>query len=131
MPSLTGYAYETELLPAGGRSLPLVPLLRASVRNARQAASLAISKPYWICIKPHSLDRWLSFDVSQGDVHVVDDPEELTPRWEINLDDRHLFGLLTRLYHWQNAGIGAHLEYRRVPDVYDRSTAHFLNFLHV
>jgi UDP-MurNAc hydroxylase len=121
-----GYAYETEIRR---HDLPLLSLLRSAVRNARRAAPA--SAELWLCIRPRAFGKWLSFNVAGGEVEVLDDPSARAPRWEITLDDRHLFGLLTRLYHWNNAAIGSHLVYRRVPDAYDRATSHFLNFLHV
>jgi hypothetical protein len=50
---------------------------------------------------------------------------------EIYIDDRYLFGLLTRLYHWNNASLGSHYRFRRVPDIFRRDVFSFLDVLHV
>jgi UDP-MurNAc hydroxylase len=54
-----------------------------------------------------------------------------TPRVEIAIDDRYLFGLLTRLYHWNNAEVGSQYRVRRVPDLHHRDVYGFLSMLHV
>ncbi|HEX2880430.1 MAG TPA: hypothetical protein VHO25_12940, partial [Polyangiaceae bacterium] len=55
----------------------------------------------------------------------------LEPRSEVRVDLRYLFGLITRVYHWNNAEIGSHLTVQRVPDVFDRTAQHFLDFFYV
>ena len=51
------------------------------------------------------------------------------PRSEIAIDYRYLFGLLTSVYHWNNAEVGSQFTTRRYPDVFNRSAQRFLNFL--
>jgi hypothetical protein len=46
-----------------------------------------------------------------------------------NFDLRHLFGLLTLVYHWNNAEVGSHYHTRRVPNIFSRNVQNFLNFL--
>ena len=57
--------------------------------------------------------------------------DELAPRLEIKIDDRYLFGLLTRLYHWNNAGVGSQYCSLRVPDCYPSDVYRFLNTFQV
>lgn len=51
-----------------------------------------------------------------------------TPRSEIYIDPRYLFGLLTKIYHWDNAEVGSQYSTRRYPNVLDRKAQSFLNY---
>ena len=54
------------------------------------------------------------------------------PYEHILVDYRHLFGLLNRIYHWDNAEIGSHLVSRRRPkNAYNKLAGNFLNFLYI
>lgn len=57
--------------------------------------------------------------------------EALTPREEVTIDPRHLFGLLTGLYSWNVAQGASLLQCRRVPDVYRAEVYEALNHLHI
>lgn len=57
--------------------------------------------------------------------------EDLTPRSEIYIDPRYLFGLLTNVYHWNNAEVGSQFDTRRVPNIFNRKVQSFLNFLSI
>jgi UDP-MurNAc hydroxylase len=128
-----GYTYEREIRPDPDRAFPFLPLLNAALRRARER--YPVTEPYWVCIRPHALGKYLCFDpAASGDATVWDGPgapEHLEPRLEIFIDDRYLFGLLSRLYHWNNASIGSHYTCRRTPDVFRRDVFHFLDYLQV
>lgn len=49
----------------------------------------------------------------------------------IEIDYRYLFGLITGIYHWNNAEVGSQYMTTRVPDEYNRSVQRFLNFFTV
>lgn len=52
------------------------------------------------------------------------------PRTEMYLDYRQLFGLLTGVYHWNNAEIGSQIPARRYPvDAHNYAARAFLNFM--
>ncbi len=53
------------------------------------------------------------------------------PRSEIVIDPRYLFGLLTNIYHWNNAEVGSQYNTRRTPNVLNRKAQSFLNFLSI
>lgn len=57
--------------------------------------------------------------------------EALPPYSLIEIDMRYLFGLLTGIYHWNNAEVGSHFKTTRVPDVFNRDVQRFLNFFYV
>ena len=49
---------------------------------------------------------------------------------EIKIDYRYLYGLLTTIYHWNNAEVGSHFFTKRVPlDNFNPKAQSFLNFL--
>ena len=49
-----------------------------------------------------------------------------TPRSEITIDPRYLFGLLIGIYSWNNAEVGSHFNVMRVPNEFNRNTQRFL-----
>ncbi len=49
----------------------------------------------------------------------------------IKIDYRYLFGLLTGVYHWNNAEVGSHFFTTRVPDKFSRNVQSWLNFFHI
>ncbi|MCG3771323.1 MAG: putative Rieske 2Fe-2S iron-sulfur protein [Nitrosomonadaceae bacterium] len=51
------------------------------------------------------------------------------PRSKIVIDPRYLFGLLTNVYHWNNAEVGSQYSTRRTPNVLNRKAQSFLNYL--
>ena len=51
------------------------------------------------------------------------------PRSEIEIDPRYLFGLLTNVYHWNNAEVGSQYNTRRFPNVLNHAAQSFLNYL--
>jgi UDP-MurNAc hydroxylase len=121
-----GYDYEQELRLLPGHMLPLVPLLGGAYRNALSKAML--SEDYWLCIKCHQMEDFFVLNLSRDEgLKRLRDCEELQPRSELFMDPRYLFGLLTRLYHWNNAQIGSQFTCRRVPDVYEPKVQYFLN----
>lgn len=76
----------------------------------------------WLCVNANAenpLCEWL------------ERPDALTPRSEVTLDVRHLFGLMTCVFHWNNAEVGSLLTVRRIPDAYNQAAQRFLNFFHV
>ena len=54
--------------------------------------------------------------------------DDLEPRWEIHLDDRLLFLVLSGYYHWANAEGGSHLYSKRIPNRYVEEIQTFLYF---
>jgi UDP-MurNAc hydroxylase len=53
------------------------------------------------------------------------------PFVQISLDSRLLQLILDRKAHWNNAEIGSHLTFFRLPDRYERGIYYFLSFFHV
>ncbi|MEJ0037608.1 MAG: MBL fold metallo-hydrolase [Gammaproteobacteria bacterium] len=125
------FEYEKELDFSHRSGLPFVPLLMAAREKARRKVKIA--EPYWLCIQPTGSSTYFVFNVAGEEPVAVRASldESVTPRAEIQIDPRYLFGLLTRLYHWNNAEIGSHYRTRRVPDVFIRQVYDFLDMLQV
>jgi hypothetical protein len=124
--------YERELRPLPGHALPLAPLLATAKRRAR--SRIAPDDPYWLILRPSEGGVFI-FNLADDDAPKITAPstsfESLTPRLEIEIDARLLFGLLTRLYHWNNAEIGSHYRSTRVPGDYLPHVYRFLDYLQV
>lgn len=128
-----GYDYERELAPLPDRTLPILPLLTAAKRRAR--GRIRIDDSYWLVVRPDSGRHAFKLNLSDDappTIHPRDEPfEALTPRLEVMLDERYLFGLLSRLYHWNNAEVGSLYRSRRVPLDYRSDVYRFLDSLQV
>jgi UDP-MurNAc hydroxylase len=121
-----GYDYERELQPLPRHALPLAVILPSAYRNAM--AKAALPQNYWLCLKCPQLTEYFVLNISQQEgISRMKDCASLQPRCEMFVDDRYLFGLLTRLYHWNNAEIGSQFICLRVPDTYNPQVQQFLN----
>ena len=131
---------EIKLQPMGYEGIPdwmisnkvLVSLLSSAVIRAKRKSEC--NQDYFFCFK-----------LPEGDSVVInarkdcEDPLTITskqfnsfaPRSEVTMDYRYLFGLLTGVFHWNNAESGSHLQVRRIPDTFSREAQNFLNFLMV
>jgi UDP-MurNAc hydroxylase len=128
----SGYSYEKEIQPLLGRALPLVPLVNSAY--AKNISQSRIQDDYWLCFAPSKMGGYIAVNANRNStdgVKILSDVSRLEPRCEIFIDDRYLFGLLTRLHHWNNAEIGSQYKVKRVPDLYNREVYNFLNKFHV
>jgi UDP-MurNAc hydroxylase len=127
------FDYEREIRLDPDHAFPFMPLLAAAKRRAR--GKVRPNDPYWIVLRPELLGSAFVMNVSDDDAPFPCDAkrpvEALSPRLEITIDDRYLFGLLTRLYHWDNAQIGSQYFSRRVPDTYRKDVYAFLDMFQV
>jgi hypothetical protein len=92
------------------------------------------SQDYFFCFKlPEGNSAIINARKDSGMQVVItsDDLEAYTPRSEVTVDYRYLFGLLTGVFHWNNAESGSHLQVRRFPNNFSRDAQNFLNFLTV
>ena len=112
--------------------LPLKRLLSCAIRNASKKSE---------CEE----DYYYSIELPSGDFAVINaNRTSLSPisfaldssdlpesRCEIIIDPRYLFGLLTYIYHWNNAEIGSQYFTRRIICSYNRKGKEFLFYLTV
>ncbi|MBJ7437008.1 MAG: MBL fold metallo-hydrolase [Acinetobacter sp.] len=128
--------YEREIVPGPARnSLPISELLKTAVGLAKsryKAPNVPLlifrimesETVYMVFIEKNEIKRSTRSEWTQE--------EKQHPYFvEIDIDERYLFGLLTRLYRWSNAEIGSQYYCRRVPNVYEESFYSFLVMLHV
>jgi len=110
--------------------LPLKRVLITAIKNAVRKSAVEDDYFFWIPISkteaalinanPNS-DKSLAFcDISEGIP---------MPHSRIEIDVRYLFGLLTNVYHWNNAEVGSQYFVRRHPNILNRQAQSFLNFL--
>ena len=122
-----GYTYETEFQPIGDKPLPLKRLCETIYQKAILKHSTEES--WWICFKPKNTSNFLAFNTKENSgVIEKENVDDLKPRWEIHLDDRLLFLVLSGYYHWANAEGGSHLYSKRIPNRYVEEIQTFLYF---
>lgn len=127
-----GYKYEREIQLLNNRDLPLVPIIKSVYEKCLKSSCVAYDM--WLCFKPQRLQKYIALNISKSsrdNVKLLDCVSDLYPRCEIFINDSYLFGLLTRMYHWNNAAIGSQYRVKRVPDEYDRNVFNFLNKFHI
>jgi UDP-MurNAc hydroxylase len=122
-------AYEKFIPESQIENLPLKRLISIAARHAR--AKSECTSDYYFCISlPGEESALINANKEQNEpVKFVQTggvfPE---PRSEIFIDPRYLFGLLTHVFHWNNAEVGSQYETRRYPNVLNRSAQTFLNY---
>ncbi|PZC46142.1 MAG: UDP-MurNAc hydroxylase [Chloroflexi bacterium] len=111
------------------QTIPFRRLLPKAYENASRRS--ACSEDSYICIKLGG--EWVVANVREGSAQCLftSDVSSFQPRWEIEIDPRYLYGLVTGLFHWNNASIGSHFTSSRTPDIFNRDAVGFLNFFHV
>lgn len=109
-------------------SIPWGRLLRKAYHNAMHNIEYE-GEVYKIILKI-SQDRYFYMHLSNPQDCYMN--KYLIPNMRtyslIEIDYRYLFGLITGVYHWNNAEVGSQYMTTRVPDVYNRSVQRFLNF---
>jgi UDP-MurNAc hydroxylase len=125
-------AYE-KLMPIKSiHQLPIRRLLAQATKNA--VLKSECEEDHFFCIKLED-GQYAVINAnkhSQNSLRFIGVSDLLpTPRSELIIDLRYLFGLLTHIYHWNNADIGSQFLVRRVPNVFNQKAQWFLNFLAV
>lgn len=112
--------------------IPFEPLLRKAFQRA-QARSAVEGDYFFVIYLPEGRAAELNANkTSEDGFRMLDDRSNLpTPRSEIAIDPRYLFGLLSGVFHWNTAEVGSQYTVRRYPNVFNRQVQQFLNFLSV
>lgn len=121
--------YEKYFSGIPSEALPIRRLLPKAYENALKHS--VCREDFYYCIK---LDwGWFVANARKGsnEARFTDRVDEVSPRAEIEIDGRYLFGLLTCVFHWNNAEVGSQYMTTRIPDRYNRDASAFLNFFHV
>ena len=110
--------------------LPIKRLLYSAAKNAVSKSEL--EQDYFFCIKIQT-DEYAVINANKNAkefITYIADYEKLpTPRSEIAIDVRYLFGLITSVYHWNNAEVGSQFYTKRIQNTFNRKAQTFLNFL--
>lgn len=127
------FDYENEILPAILKKVPFERLLRKAYERAMKANEykgsdyyiiIKLLKGFFVCNINSNMERCVYVELLSA---LPDDAAYSL----IEIDMRYLFGLLTGIYHWNNAEVGSHFKTTRVPDVFNRDVQRFLNFFYV
>lgn len=131
---------EIEKLPMDYEAFPewiisnkvLVNLMSSALLRAKRKSEC--NQDYFFCFKLPEGNTAIINAKKDSEMRVVvtsENPDAYLPRSEVTIDHRYLFGLLTGVFHWNNAESGSHLQVRRFPNNFSRDAQNFLNFLTV
>jgi len=123
--------YERLIAESEIHQLPLKRLLVAATRKAGEQSECA--QDYYFAFKV-SDDSFAVINTKKRNETPIQfcglsEVQRFEPRSEIDIDPRYLFGLLTGVYHWNNAEVGSQYRTRRFPNQFNRSAQAYLNFL--
>lgn len=106
----------------------LLPIARRQLWRKQQQFAVAPALHVYIKLA----DRYFQIDMSRDEGTFVPLESELRqPYLECAMDQRLLRRILTGRAHWNNAEVGCHVSFRRVPDTYLPDVHTILSFLHV
>jgi UDP-MurNAc hydroxylase len=117
------YPHELDAIPNSAQII--ADLETASDRMRQRMARAGISS-----------DRTVTIDVDGSAIQIhptfsTNNDLNATPRLACSLDPRLLRRILDRVSHWNNAEIGCHVEFNRVPNEYQPDLHTALQFLHL
>lgn len=110
--------------------IPLKRLLPSAYKRAHLRSG--VNQDYYFCIKL-SQNEWFVMNANKNtSVSVIATTlDNYLPRSEIMINLAYLYGLITCVFHWNNAEVGSQYCCRRVPDEFNRGIQSFLHFFHV
>jgi len=124
--------YERLLSKDEVSQLPLKRLLVSATKNAIKKSECDINYFYSIQLPSGDFAVINANRFSSSPISFARDSSDLPEsRCEITIDPRYLFGLLTYIYHWNNAEIGSQYFTRRINCSYNRKGKEFLFYLTV
>ena len=124
--------YERLIAEEEVAQLPLKRLLTSAAHNAVGKSECNVD--YYFCIRIPGNQIAVINANKNGKEPIFFQEDSVTfpiPHSEIIIDSRYLFGLLTQVYHWNNAEVGSQFYSRRTPNVYNQKAQLFLNYLTV
>ena len=112
--------------------LPLKRILMIATRNACTKSECDEDYFYRINLPNGNYAVINANKNSSKSIFFTENTDELPEAYsEIIIDPRYLFGLLTHIYHWNNAEIGSQYNIRRSQSSYNRKAKEFLFYLTV
>ena len=119
--------YEIDFKSLNLQKIPFKRLLNKAYKNAWSKSQL--TRDYYF-----SFDLGhLAFTINANRENYLfhEGKSENKPISLVTIDPKYFFGLLTGIYHWNNAQVGSQYFTKRVPDSFNRDAESFLNFLHL
>lgn len=109
--------------------IPFTRLIKAAYRNALRKSE--VTDDHYYCFKLFNGWHVINANPKNEEYKFTESVDDIQPRCEIHIDYRYLFGLITGVFHWNNAYVGSNYFTVRVPDEYSRPVQDFLNFFAV
>ncbi|MBT6718827.1 MAG: MBL fold metallo-hydrolase [Nitrospina sp.] len=121
--------YEVFFEDLNTSDIPFEKMLTNAYKKA--AKKFTYQEDYWFCLKLH--EEWfvMNCNAENPTCKIERNSPQMTPRSEIYIDLKYLYGLLKGVFHWGNAEVGSQFMTRRYPDVYNEEVQNYLNFLHL
>lgn len=125
------YTYEDDATPDRRALLGLLPTARANLW--RKQTELNLFPVCWFYLDLG--DRYFEIPLHEESARFIPADESIAhapqmPMLMAALDERLLWRILTGKAHWNNAEVGMHVSFLRVPDVHQPDVHTLLSFLH-
>lgn len=119
--------YENDFAGFNFNKIDLAALMKTAYTNALSHS--LCQEDYYYCFLLDGQNVVLNVNPKNQFFAIKESIDDYSPRSEISIDPRYLFGLLLKTYHWNNAEVGSHMMVRRYPDQFDRNVQLFINYL--
>ncbi len=123
-------SYERLFSESEINQLPIKRLLSIATEKAIQKSEL--NTDYYFCIEIFQ-NEYAVINANRNakeKIRFTNNYRKIKgPKSIIKIDERYLFGLLTHIYHWNNAEVGSQFIVRRLPNKNNPQAQNFLNFL--
>ena len=111
------------------KTIPFRMLLPKCAENALRKSES--KEDFYFCIKIGEGFFVCNANKEKREMKFEAAVESFSPRSEVTIDPRYLYGLITGVFHWNNADVGSQFSVRRIPDVFNRDAQNFLSFFHL
>jgi len=135
--SQTLMSYEADLHIEQAR-LPIHRLLKSAYLRAHERSECDTPYYFFIQTRPGEAGWLMSANSNNKYFELMGETEAVevararsAPLSRLTVDYRLLFGLITGIYHWNNAEVGSLYRTSRLPNRHNRAAQRFLNFLQV
>jgi UDP-MurNAc hydroxylase len=123
------YEYESTLMEFDVSIINFKKLLDSAYTNALTHSVCA--SDHFYCFYIDNEYFVMNVNPKKREFKVVEAVDSFSPRSEVYMDTRYLYGLIKQKYQWQHAQAGSHLMIRQYPDCFDEDVQSFMNALFV
>lgn len=121
--ALDAYPYESDSMPLTVNILSDLEIASDRMRQRMDRIGIFTDRTITIEVENEKVQIHPTFSTCTDSI--------ATPRLDCKLDPRMLRRILDRSSHWNNAEIGCHIEFKRVPNDYQPDLHTALQFLHL